>query len=355
MKILYAIQGTGNGHVSRARDIIPALQKHGKVDLLLSGIQADVSTGFDLQYQHKGLSFIFGKNGGVDVFNTVRKARIIPFIKSVQQLPVEDYDLVLSDFEPISSWACKTKNIKCVGLSHQWAVNHPASPRPEKKDLLGNFILQHYAPVDSGYGFHFSTYHERIFTPVIRSEIRYSPRVNNKHYTVYLPAYSDDLIINVLSRFPKVYWNVFSKHSKKAFSKNNIQIIPIRNDVFISSLASSQGVLCGAGFETPAEALYLQKKLMVIPMQGQYEQQCNAAALAQMNVPVIPRLSVEFLDEINRWLLCKDLVRTNYPDQTQDIINRIVESERSSKAPIAASPLKIRLQELLSPVKPIGH
>ncbi len=28
MKILYAIQGTGNGHVARAREIVPILQKH---------------------------------------------------------------------------------------------------------------------------------------------------------------------------------------------------------------------------------------------------------------------------------------------------------------------------------------
>ena len=34
MKILYAIQGTGNGHVSRAREIIPVLMKKGQVDIL---------------------------------------------------------------------------------------------------------------------------------------------------------------------------------------------------------------------------------------------------------------------------------------------------------------------------------
>ena len=42
MKILYAIQGTGNGHLSRARDIIPALQNKGDLDILVSGTQADV-------------------------------------------------------------------------------------------------------------------------------------------------------------------------------------------------------------------------------------------------------------------------------------------------------------------------
>ncbi|MFM9142402.1 MAG: glycosyl transferase, partial [Bacteroidota bacterium] len=32
-RILYAVQGTGNGHLSRAGAILPALQKRGEVDL----------------------------------------------------------------------------------------------------------------------------------------------------------------------------------------------------------------------------------------------------------------------------------------------------------------------------------
>jgi hypothetical protein len=42
MNILFAIQGTGNGHLSRAQDIYPELLKYGNVDVLISGIQADV-------------------------------------------------------------------------------------------------------------------------------------------------------------------------------------------------------------------------------------------------------------------------------------------------------------------------
>src|SRR5690606_40225251 len=64
----------------------------------------------------------------------------------------------------------------------------------------------------------------------------------------------------------------------------------ITNDEFISSMAGASGILCGAGFETPAEALFLNKKLMVVPMKGQFEQQCNAAALKTMGVPVIRKL-----------------------------------------------------------------
>ena len=53
-------------------------------------------------------------------------------------------------------------------------------------------------------------------------------------------------------------------------------------------------IITGAGFETPAEALYLGKKLMVIPIRGQYEQFCNAAALAKMGVPVLKTLDAGF-------------------------------------------------------------
>jgi hypothetical protein len=41
-------------------------------------------------------------------------------------------------------------------------------------------------------------------------------------------------------------------------------------------------------FETPAEALFLGKKLLVIPMTGQYEQECNAAALAALMLTTAP-------------------------------------------------------------------
>jgi UDP-N-acetylglucosamine:LPS N-acetylglucosamine transferase len=79
MKILYAIQGTGNGHISRARDIIPILQKKGDLDILISGIQADVSLPYEVKYKFKGLSFIFGKNGGIDLLNTYKKKILILF------------------------------------------------------------------------------------------------------------------------------------------------------------------------------------------------------------------------------------------------------------------------------------
>src|ERR1044071_6619985 len=107
MNILFGIQGTGNGHLSRARDIYPELAKYGNVDVLISGIQADVDLPYPVKYRYYGMSFIFGKSGGVDIWATAGKLRLRRLMRDVKELPVEKYDLVINDFEPVSAWACK--------------------------------------------------------------------------------------------------------------------------------------------------------------------------------------------------------------------------------------------------------
>lgn len=324
MKILYAIQGTGNGHLSRAREIIPILQQKGELDLLISGTQADIDLPYPVKYRFKGLCFIFGKKGGVDVMATYRKSNLKRLYEEIKSLPVEDYDLVINDFEPVSAWACRRKQKHCVGLSHQFAVIDKNAPRPKKTDLLGRAILSNYAPVSKSYGFHFSAYSKDIFTPVIRSEIRNPVSEIKPHYTVYLPAYSDKRIIRILSEIKNIQWNIFSKHSKKTYREENVFIRPIENDAFIKSFLSCTGILCGAGFETPAEALFLQKKLLVIPMKGQYEQQCNAAALATLDVPVLKSLKVKHLEKIKSWVRNPQSIPVNFPDMTAQIIDLLI-------------------------------
>lgn len=325
MKILYAIQGTGNGHLSRAMDIIPILQQKGELDILVSGIQGDLTLPFPVKYTFKGLSFIFGKKGGVDLLATYRKSNLKKLYEEIKSLPIEEYDLVINDFEPVSAWACKLKHKPCIGLSHQAAVINGKSPKPKKKDPLGKAILHNYVPVTHAYGFHFETYDKNIFTPVIRSQVRNAIAQTREHYTVYLPSYSDERIIKVLGEIENIQWQVFSKHSTKEYTRKNVHIRPVNNEQFIESFINCTGILCGAGFETPAEALFLKKKLMVIPMKGQYEQHCNAAALEQMGVPVIKKLKAKYLDKIIAWTASTTILSINYPDITEQIIDTIIE------------------------------
>lgn len=326
MKVLYAIQGTGNGHISRARDIIPLLQKYCETDVLISGYQADVDLNLEIKYRYKGLSFIFGKSGGVNIWNTYVKAKMKNLLKEIRTLPIKDYDFVINDFEPVSAWACYLNKIPCVSLSHQASLFDINVPRPGSADFLGKFILRNYAPSNISFGLHFCKYSKYIFTPVIRKEIREAKRTERDHYTVYLPSYDDKKLIEVLREIKEVRWQIFSKHTDKIHVNHNIEVYPVSNDSFINSMVSSIGVLCGAGFETPAEALYLGKKLMVIPMKNQYEQQCNALALKAMGIPVIKKLKPKYLDELVDWVASDYRIEINYPDITDKLVNMIFES-----------------------------
>jgi predicted glycosyltransferase len=96
-------------------------------------------------------------------------------------------------------------------------------------------------------------------------------------------------------------------------------------------MLSCTGMLCGAGFETPAEALFLKKKLMVIPMKGQYEQQCNAAALKEMGVPVIKSLKLKHLEKIVTWVNMSQQIPVDYSNDTEIILDEIIKKYKSKK------------------------
>lgn len=323
MRILYGIQGTGNGHLSRAEEIVPILKKMAQVDVLISGNQSQIKSSFDVQYKRNGLTFLASKDGRVDLFRTIINSSPIKLIKEIKNFNSKKYDLVISDFEPISAWSALINGIPCVELSHQAAVLNKNAPQPENKDRISSYILNHYCPTKIKYGFHFQKYDERIFTPIIRSQIRELNPSNKGYYTVYLPAYHDYVLWQILDQFD-VEWHVFSKYSKQPYQFNKIRFSPINNDSFKQSLENCEGVVCGAGFELPSEALFLQKKLMVIPMVGQFEQACNAESLRKMGVTVLPTFDLVFHRTIANWIETSNIVSVNYLDYTEDILSNLI-------------------------------
>jgi uncharacterized protein (TIGR00661 family) len=326
MKILYAVQGTGNGHITRAIEIIPYLQQKGEVDLLISGIQSDIELPWPVKYRFQGMSFIFGKKGGVDYWKTFMKLNSLKLLKEIKKLDLKSYDLIISDFEPISCWAAIKAKKDCIGLSNQVATLHPLAPLPKKTDMIGKLVLQNYAPTNFHYGFHFKRLDGSVFTPIIRKKVRELTPTNEGHYTVYLPSYDDDQIIKVLSRIRLIKWQVFSKHNNKKRRERNVTVVPINEEQFLNSMASAEGVLCNAGFGTASEALFLQKKLLVIPMKKQFEQYCNAAMLKEMGVTVVKKLSIKNLPKIVEWTENGTVVAVNYPDNTAEIVDLIVQN-----------------------------
>jgi hypothetical protein len=188
MKILYAVQGTGNGHACRAGEFIPLFRKQGRVNVLLSGNCVDVKMGQPVDYHLDGISYTFGKTGGIDIPKTLQKLSLRRFFQDVRDFPIQRYDLVINDFEPVTAWAAR----------------------------------------------------------------------------------------------------------RAGYSAGNVAVMPVSGTDYLHSLETCHGCILGAGFEAPAEGLYLGKKMMVIPMRNQYEQKCNAAALKQLGITVENTIGRDF-------------------------------------------------------------
>ena len=66
MNILYGIQGTGNGHLSRGKFIYDLLKRHSdNVDVLISGSNYSLTPSMPVKYRNKGVTFSI-KNGQID-------------------------------------------------------------------------------------------------------------------------------------------------------------------------------------------------------------------------------------------------------------------------------------------------
>ncbi|MDF2932552.1 MAG: glycosyl transferase [Chryseobacterium sp.] len=316
MKVLYAFQGTGNGHVARAQEIIPILKKYASVDTLISGHQSQLKTDFPINFKHRGVSLLYNKTGGISYKKILLENNFLEAINTIRQIELSQYDLIINDYEPLTGWACKLKNLKMLELSHQASMSFKETPKPDKKDFFGELVLKHYCPSKDKIGFHFDNYHPQIKKPVIRRKIRNLNPTKKGFYVVYLPSFSDENITKVLGQIP-VEWKVFSKYTKIHSQINNVEIYPIDETHFLECFEGCDGILCNAGFEGPAEALFMDKKLFVIPIHNQYEQECNACALDKMGIPNSKILDVE---EIKNWVHSDIHFKVNYPDDIEDII-----------------------------------
>lgn len=321
MKILYSVQATGNGHISRAMELLPYFKNYGSVDIFLSGANSTLALDGPVKYRSKGLSLFYTCSGTLSYSKMFRNVDPLKMFKEVRDLPVENYDLVINDFECITAMACARKKVPSVNFGHQASFLSPKTPRPEKVSKMGEWILKNYAKASQYIGLHFQSYDNFIFSPVIKSEILKAEQKDKGHITVYLPSYCDEVLKNYLLPFTDFQFEVFSHQKKERSREGNIQYIPVTKVDFNQSLINCHGIITGGGFETPAEAIYLKKKILSIPIQGQYEQQCNGAALKLLGIPVLDKLDDDFPDHFQHWINETKAPSITYDYSTESIIN----------------------------------
>ena len=172
MKILYGVQGTGNGHITRARAMAKALS-----DAKARGADIDVQflvSGrprfklFDMEpfgdyWWCEGLTFR-SKKGRVVLTETLIKSRPMQLVQDIRELDVSPFDLIITDYEPITAWAGKLAGVKVIGLGHQYAFGQ--SIPQAKATMIDKRVLQNFAPADVELGLHWHHFGTPILPPI---------------------------------------------------------------------------------------------------------------------------------------------------------------------------------------------
>ena len=325
MKILYGIQLTGNGHITRSIKIITALKSAGfDVDIITSGTNSQLKLPFEIKKQFQGLSFFYNKKGGIDWIKTLLSLKLKQFLSDLKY-DVSSYDLVISDFEPVSAWSAKKYNKKSLGIGNQYSFRSKKTPRPFFKDIFSELFIKFFAPCKEHIGINYEKYDKFITLPIINDDFLNKKVTDKKFYLIYLPSMSSKFISDQINTYGTGNWKVYSPDVLKDVTDGIVKLKKLDKEKFSKDLLNCSGVITASGFSTTSEALVLGKKLWSIPIKGQYEQLCNAKALKKMGILTDDLNS----DKLFEWIYKYKSIEYDWNDPIDEIVKKISDYAKS--------------------------
>lgn len=328
LKILYGIQCTGNGHLSRSKEIIKYLQnnysdKIETIDVCLSGNFSQIDTSdLNVKYKFDGLGFNMD-NGQISIWKTILELKLIDFFKSIFVPQIKDYDIVVSDFEPVTCWAgiIRGKKVLGVGNHYKFLSNKKFLKNLSPTYFYNKLITKLVSPVNKYIAFEYLKDTENDFFPIIRKVLRRTTPSQDDFYICYLSSIPSEDQVKFFNLFPNQTFYIFHNDIKEASDFENIRLRPIDRVNFTNKLLKCKGVICHTGFQLTSECLFLGKKLLVIPIKHQIEQIYNTKTLSKFGVISSENLEVPTFDDFFQ----NDYsVKLNYIDEMKSLSERIL-------------------------------
>lgn len=336
MRILYGVQGTGNGHITRARAMARELALAGvEVDYLFSGRPREQLFDMDIfgDFQHRaGLTFTV-RDGRIRPLATLMDSRPHEFIHDIRTLQVSGYDLVLTDYEPVTAWAGKLSGARVVGLGHQYAFRHPIPQH--RGSPAQRWLMRYFAPAQLSLGLHWHHFGQPILPPI--APVNGCGASGERGLLlVYLPFEGLDAITDLMEPFTAQQCHIYHPHAAAITARHrrpHLHWHPPNRNGFQRDLLRCEGVICNAGFELASETLQLGRKLLAKPVTGQPEQHSNALALELLGYGhVMHELDH---DKVATWLAGARGTRITYPNVAAAICAWLVDGARSDIGELA--------------------
>lgn len=277
------------------------------VSWLCSGRQRDQLGMVDMAFDwRRGLTFAT-RAGKVRLPQTVLDNNIFQLLRDINSLDLRDYDLLVSDYEPVIAWAAKKQQRECLGIGHQYAFAYSV-PQP-RAWRVQKTIMSRFAPVTQGVGLHWDSFGQPILPPIVELPEERG-EVETGKIVVYLP-FEDQC--DIIARLREIKGARYFIYGPGLVDKDlgNLQTRALSRQGFKADLVTAEGVICNTGFELISECLTLGIKILTRPLGGQVEQQANALALQTLGYATVTERWC--LPEIKHWLHRGGAVRINYP------------------------------------------
>jgi uncharacterized protein (TIGR00661 family) len=297
-RLLFLVQGEGRGHMTQAialAQLLPGCEirvlvgrsPQRRIPEFFTRAFPDAE-GFD------SLNFAFdARQRSVNQLRTVlaslpRLPRYWRALRAVRsRIRAFAPDLIVNFFEPLGSLASRGLGIPTVALGHQFLFDHPQTPFPGGLDwerrAFRTYLRFFFGHSDRLLAL--SAYpappHGRIAVvpPLLRAEL-FALRPTQKNFAltyVVNRGYADD----IAGRWPLptvCFWD--NPDAPRRLKRANTLFHRIDDRAYLRFMAHCRCLVTTAGFESMCEAAYLGKPMVLVPVEGHFEQLCNATDAA---------------------------------------------------------------------------
>jgi uncharacterized protein (TIGR00661 family) len=309
-RIIYGVAGEGFGHSSRSHLIGQRFINAGH-DVMFVGSQKSLlylKRYFGQRVKEIfGLSFAF-EGERIDKSETLKRnlLKLPEANRQNDELFKKHFepfgpDLVVSDFEPFSAWWAWRKSIPFISIDHEHMLTLCKLDHPAKNwfsRLTASVVTEcHYIGAVAYIVINFFKAPLRIDSavlapPIVRTAVRELEPTSGEHVVLYSTTGTNlDRLKETLHKFGHQSFVIYgfdtdTKDRNCFFKKRS-------TEGFLADLASARGVIASAGFSLISECMSLKKKMLLLPVAGQYEQIINARYIQKLGLGI----SAETLDE----------------------------------------------------------
>ena len=296
--VFYGVAGEGFGHSSRAHLIGQWLLEAGHEVIFLASNKS-------FRYLNRvfpgrviktcGPSFVYSENR-VSLSRTFfHNLRQFPeFLNSAFSRELRSFrpELVISDFEPVSALWAKLNRIPCISIDHEHLLSNAFYQDPEISGFvryLSRKVTEKYlAEPDTYIILNFFRAEVRnsktlIAPPVVRTQLLNLEPSAQDHIICY--ATSETILDSFMKTLPRIRDQKFFIYgTNEDRTVKNCIFKSASTEGFLKDLSTCRGIIATGGFSLISECLHLRKKMLLIPIQNQYEQMINAVNMKRLSL-----------------------------------------------------------------------